>query len=132
MKIGRNDPCACGSGRKYKRCCLERDETAHRKQPISEAESSRIEPQAEQEAIYSEAAALMKTGRTAIDDDVLAIAERHRQSIDRWFYPCSHQAHGALAALYESDARFASAIDQHSPGLATFLITAIRANADRT
>jgi len=52
MKIGRNDPCACGSGRKYKRCCLERDETAHRKQPISEAESSRIEPQAEQEAIY--------------------------------------------------------------------------------
>jgi hypothetical protein len=22
---GRNDPCPCGSGRKYKRCCLERD-----------------------------------------------------------------------------------------------------------
>lgn len=22
MKIGRNDPCSCGSGRKYKRCCL--------------------------------------------------------------------------------------------------------------
>src|ERR1035441_7350444 len=21
-KIGRNDPCPCGSGRKYKRCCL--------------------------------------------------------------------------------------------------------------
>jgi hypothetical protein len=20
-KIGRNDPCACGSGRKYKKCC---------------------------------------------------------------------------------------------------------------
>jgi uncharacterized protein len=23
-KVGRNDPCPCGSGRKYKRCCLER------------------------------------------------------------------------------------------------------------
>jgi hypothetical protein len=23
MKIGRNDPCPCGSGRKYKNCCLE-------------------------------------------------------------------------------------------------------------
>ena len=23
-KIGRNDPCPCGSGRKYKRCCLRR------------------------------------------------------------------------------------------------------------
>ena len=23
MKIGRNDPCPCGSGKKYKNCCLE-------------------------------------------------------------------------------------------------------------
>jgi hypothetical protein len=23
---GRNDPCRCGSGRKYKHCCLEKDE----------------------------------------------------------------------------------------------------------
>ena len=22
-KIGRNDPCSCGSGKKYKKCCLE-------------------------------------------------------------------------------------------------------------
>ena len=22
MKIGRNDPCPCGSGKKYKHCCL--------------------------------------------------------------------------------------------------------------
>jgi len=21
MKIGRNDPCPCGSGKKYKKCC---------------------------------------------------------------------------------------------------------------
>jgi hypothetical protein len=27
-KRGRNDPCACGSGRKYKTCCLRRDETS--------------------------------------------------------------------------------------------------------
>jgi len=25
---GRNDPCPCGSGRKYKRCCLDRDTKA--------------------------------------------------------------------------------------------------------
>jgi len=24
-KIGRNDPCPCGSGKKYKKCCLEKD-----------------------------------------------------------------------------------------------------------
>jgi tetratricopeptide (TPR) repeat protein len=28
--IGRNDPCPCGSGKKYKKCCLERDETLAR------------------------------------------------------------------------------------------------------
>lgn len=27
-KPGRNDPCPCGSGQKYKRCCLARDEAA--------------------------------------------------------------------------------------------------------
>ena len=27
-KIGRNDLCPCGSGQKYKRCCLPRDEAA--------------------------------------------------------------------------------------------------------
>jgi hypothetical protein len=27
-KIGRNQPCPCGSGKKYKRCCLARDQAA--------------------------------------------------------------------------------------------------------
>jgi preprotein translocase subunit SecA len=27
-KVGRNDPCPCGSGKKYKKCCLSRDEAA--------------------------------------------------------------------------------------------------------
>ncbi len=26
-KIGRNDPCPCGSGKKYKKCCLDKDES---------------------------------------------------------------------------------------------------------
>ena len=29
-KPGRNDPCSCGSGKKYKRCCLPKDEAAAR------------------------------------------------------------------------------------------------------
>jgi len=29
-KIGRNDPCPCGSGKKYKQCCLAKDEEAER------------------------------------------------------------------------------------------------------
>ena len=30
MNVGRNDPCPCGSGKKYKRCCLQTDEQASR------------------------------------------------------------------------------------------------------
>src|SRR5271157_6033733 len=28
MKTGRNDPCPCGSGKKYKKCCLAKDQEA--------------------------------------------------------------------------------------------------------
>jgi len=27
-KVGRNEPCPCGSGRKYKRCCLRKNSTS--------------------------------------------------------------------------------------------------------
>jgi preprotein translocase subunit SecA len=27
-KIGRNDPCPCGSGKKYKKCCMSRDQAS--------------------------------------------------------------------------------------------------------
>jgi len=27
-KVGPNDPCPCGSGKKYKKCCMHKDKTA--------------------------------------------------------------------------------------------------------
>jgi hypothetical protein len=37
MKTGRNDPCPCGSGKKYKRCCMAAEETAaHEKHTMLE------------------------------------------------------------------------------------------------
>lgn len=32
ITIGRNDPCHCGSGKKYKKCHLEKDEVKDRKE----------------------------------------------------------------------------------------------------
>ena len=32
-KVGRNQPCPCGSGNKYKRCCLRKDEIQNRPSP---------------------------------------------------------------------------------------------------
>ncbi len=30
IKVGRNDPCPCGSGKKYKHCCMKKDQEAER------------------------------------------------------------------------------------------------------
>jgi len=46
MKIGRNDPCSCGSGRKYKRCCIE----AHPPALLFEQEALKEIPQEVHEA----------------------------------------------------------------------------------
>jgi len=43
-RLGRNEPCRCGSGRKYKQCCLDKDESearvAHAKAIAEAPESS--------------------------------------------------------------------------------------------
>ncbi len=38
--LGRNDPCHCGSGRKYKHCCLAKDEEAARAAGAKAAETA--------------------------------------------------------------------------------------------
>ena len=40
MKAGRNDPCPCGSGKKYKKCCMEKDQEAARVLPNAHARLS--------------------------------------------------------------------------------------------
>jgi hypothetical protein len=59
------------------------------------------------------------------------IAERHRVSIERWFYPCSFALHAGLADGYEADSRFGENIDKFGAGLTPFLSAAMRANARR-
>ena len=68
----------------------------------------------------------MKAGKKPTDPAVMDIAERHRLSIDRWFYPCATLMHCGLAAMYETDLRFAENIDKHGKGLTPFLSAAIR------
>jgi MerR family transcriptional regulator, thiopeptide resistance regulator len=86
---------------------------------------------AESTAILQDAAAALRGGKAPAHPDVLEIAERHRLSIDRWFYPCSKAMHAGLADMYEADERFAANIDKFAPGLTPFLAAAIRANATR-
>jgi tetratricopeptide (TPR) repeat protein len=61
---GRNDRCPCGSGKKYKACCLTRDEAAERERLAAEqagrderAEARRLEQRKERDAIAADFAA---------------------------------------------------------------------------
>jgi len=85
----------------------------------------------EQASIYGDLVAAMKSGKAPDDEAVMDIAERHRSSIDRWFYPCTLAMHRGLADMYEADERFAQSIDKFGEGLTPFLSLAIRANASR-
>jgi DNA-binding transcriptional MerR regulator len=102
-------------------------ESARRTSKYTKADWERYK--AESRAIMSDAAELYLAGAAADGEKARAVAERHRLSIDRWFYPCSPAMHAALADLYEADARFAANIDEHAPGLTAWWSAAIRANA---
>ena len=102
-------------------------ESARRTRGYTEADWAAL--RAEQAAIYSDAAALRSAGKPAASAEAMAVAERHRRSIDRWFYPCDHATHCGLADLYEHDPRFAANIDTYGADLTPFLSAAIRANA---
>ena len=38
--LGRNEPCHCGSGKKYKHCCLVKDEAAERAARVQPADDA--------------------------------------------------------------------------------------------
>ena len=79
-KPGRNDPCPCGSGNKYKKCCLAKEEAVVREQ-LAKAEARRAERAAETAAAYrlhlrevKAAIAASLSGAEDADEDELTIA----------------------------------------------------------
>lgn len=104
-------------------------ESANRTKRYGQTEWSQISD--EHAAIYADAVAAQQAG-TAPDSEVaMDVAERHRDSISRWFYPCSPTMHAGLADMWEADPRFAENIDRFGTGLTAFLAAAVRANAAR-
>lgn len=85
----------------------------------------------ESDAIYVRLALAMNAGVKADSDAAVALAEEHRLSIDKWFYPCSHEMHRGLGDMYVADPRFTKNIDRYGAGVSAFLREAIFANAAR-
>ena len=68
-KPGRNDPCPCGSGNKYKKCCLAKEEAAQREE-LAKVEARRAESAAAHRQHLQEARAAMVAGFAAEDDEL--------------------------------------------------------------
>jgi DNA-binding transcriptional MerR regulator len=106
--------------------------STQRARSYTEADWQRIK--AEQGAIYAAAVAARNDGVRPDEPRAMDIAERHRLSFDRWFYPCGPQMHSGLADMWEADRRYADSIDKHggAAGLTEYLAAAVRANAKRS
>ncbi|QHW31836.1 hypothetical protein GZH47_13980 [Paenibacillus rhizovicinus] len=51
-KVGRNDPCPCGSGLKYKKCCLSKDEASRALQAQAQVSAAPASISFENEQLY--------------------------------------------------------------------------------
>ena len=78
-KPGRNDRCPCGSGKKYKACCLTRDEAAEQERLAAQqaerearAAAKRLELRKVRDAIATNFAASLDDGEDDLDETVSA------------------------------------------------------------
>jgi MerR family transcriptional regulator, thiopeptide resistance regulator len=105
-------------------------ESARRTRGYGQAEWDAIRREGAE--IVDELVALMRAGEPATGAAARALAERHRERLSRWFYPCSPQMHRGLAEMYVADERFRRNYEREAEGLATYFHDAIVANAGST
>ncbi len=83
----------------------------------------------EADAINAEFIALMEDGVAPDSSAAMAVAERHRAHISKWFYECTAEIHAGLGQMYVADPRFTENIDRAAPGLARYMSEAIAASS---
>lgn len=95
VKIGRNDPCPCGSGRKYKRCCLSKGDPG----------PPRIHPQKPKIRLKSAAdvAGIRKAGRLVLDTldwvEERLVAGITTDTVNTWVHEYTLRHNGVPAPL---------------------------------
>jgi TolA-binding protein len=125
-KIGRNDPCACGSGKKYKKCCMARDEAAARAvQPAAVTEGQPSLASTFQE--HDELDELTEASNAVVDmvhaGDLDAAEQAARELLAR--FPDVHDGYDRLGMVCEARGDHRQAADYYRRA-----ITVIRDHPD--
>jgi len=93
-KVGRNQPCPCGSGKKYKRCCLDKDQAFEREALAAARQAKHDDERYDQLADASNAVVdLVDAGRL---DDAEAAAHDLLQR-----FPGVHDGYARLGLIHE-------------------------------
>jgi tetratricopeptide (TPR) repeat protein len=98
-KIGRNDPCPCGSGKKYKHCCLEKDQKAERASAVAEL------------VAWQEAQALDAASNAVVDLVHAGRLDEAEQAARELLvrYPEVHDGYDRLGMVHEARSQFREA-----------------------
>ena len=91
-KTGRNDPCPCGSGKKYKKCCLPKHEAAERER-LAEEQARRDERAAAHRSSIHEV-------RAAIAAKLAEAEHAGRDLVVR--FPDVHDGYDRLGMVHEA------------------------------
>ncbi len=109
-KTGRNDPCPCGSGKKYKHCCLKKDRAAE----LAPAIAQRVALQAQKANQVALRKDYQEESSNAVVDLVHAgrldeAEQAARELLVR--YPEVHDGYDRLGMVYEARGQFREAAD---------------------
>ncbi len=109
-KTGRNEPCPCGSGKKYKHCCMVQDQAAQHL--TLAAQSARLEEQSAQHSANMRAFKASLYESDQLDQDSNAVVGLiHAGRLDEAEaaarellvrYPEVHDGHDRLGMVYEA------------------------------
>jgi tetratricopeptide (TPR) repeat protein len=125
-KTGRNDPCPCGSGKKYKHCCLDKDRAAdlapavQQRLALEAQKANQVAlPTANQEELreiletLKEANALDAASNAVVDLVHAGRLDEAEQAARELLarYPDMHDGHDRLGMVYEARGQFPEAIE---------------------
>ena len=125
-KAGRNDPCPCGSGKKYKHCCLEKDRAAELAPAIAQRVALQaqkasqvalrkdyLEELLESQATLQEAQALDVASNAVIDLIRAGRLDEAEQAARELLvrYPEVHDGYDRLGMVHEARGQFRQAAD---------------------
>ena len=125
-RTGRNDPCPCGSGKKYKHCCLDKDRAAELEPAIAQrvalqaqkANQVALQKDYQEELLESQAALQEAQGLDAASNAVVDLVhaghldeaeQAARELLLR--YPEVHDGYDRLGMVHEARGQFREAAD---------------------